>query len=91
MNLHGRKTIQAKHITTEVFLAAVRADYEHGWADGSPWTHSSAQSVALRLGVPVKVVCAKITKLERQGVLWGSCGCGCASPIFIASDIGDPW
>lgn len=84
-SLH-RKAVQAKHITTEAFLDAVRADRQDGWVDGQPWTHACAQSVAMRLGVPTKVVGAKITKLERQGVLWGSCGCGCGSPILLAED-----
>lgn len=70
------KTVQAKNITTEQFLAAVRANRAEGRTPTS-------QSVAARLGLPVKVVCAKITKLDKQGVLWGSCGCGCGSPIFI--------
>ena len=80
------KTIQAKHITTEQFLAAVRADHSDGHVDHPEYHHATAYSVAARLGVPVKVVCAKITKLNRQGVLWGSCGCGCGSPIFISDD-----
>ena len=83
-----RKNIQAKDITTDAFLAAVRADNNEGWVDGSGWTHATAGSVAMRLNMPYKVVCAKITKLDNQGVLWGSCGCGCGSPIFIAEDRG---
>ena len=84
-----KKLIQAKHITTEQFLAAVRADHAEGWGtdDGTRYFHSTAYSVARRLGMPDKVVMAKIDKLNKQGVLWGSCGCGCGSPIFIAGDM----
>lgn len=68
------KTVQAKSITTEQFLLAVDVLRAYGETP-------TAQSVARQLDLPVKVVCAKITKLDKQRVIEG-CGCGCGSPIF---------
>ena len=61
----------------------MRADRAEGWESPAPgggtttYHHSTAYSVAARLGLPVKVVMAKITKLDHQGVIEG-CGCGCS-------------
>lgn len=85
------RPIQAKDITTDRFLDAARADRAEGWESPAPgggtttYHHSTAYSVAARLGLPVKVVMAKITKLDHQGVIEG-CGCGCSSPIWIIDE-----
>ena len=82
---------QAKDISTEAFVAAVRADYTEGWvsATGQHYTHSTTWSVAQRLGLPQKVVAAKLRRLDQQGVLQG-CACGCGSPIFLAERLTEP-
>ncbi len=73
-----KKQVQAKHITTDQFLDAVHTARErHGYA--ATW------SVAEVLGLPWKVVAAKVTKLDRQRVIEG-CGCGCGSPIWIIAE-----
>lgn len=75
---HARKRLQAKHITTDQFLGAVRtARQQSGCA--------STFTVAEVLGLPWKVVGAKVTKLDHQGVIEG-CGCGCAEPIWIVAE-----
>lgn len=74
----ARKRLQAKHITTDQFLSAVRtAREQRGYA--------CTFTVAEVLGLPWKVVGAKVTKLDHQGVIEG-CGCGCAEPIWIVAE-----
>lgn len=73
-----RKQIQAKHISTEAFVAAVQQLQRN---DG----YANVQKVADVLGMPWKVTAAKLKRLDRQGVVSG-CWCGCGSPIFIKRD-----
>jgi hypothetical protein len=63
--------IQAKDITDEQFLNAIRVR-AHPWGSASSW------DVADELGVPFKVALAKARSAYRRGLLDDIfCGCGC--------------
>jgi hypothetical protein len=67
--------MQAKDISTEAFIAAV----EQATAT---YRYANVMTVARILDAPYKVVAAKTTKLDRQGIIEG-CGCGCGSPMWV--------
>lgn len=64
------KTLQAKHVPDEAFLAVV----DRVAREERRWTLTSDLEPAL--GVPRKVILAKARALIRRGVIDG-CGCGC--------------
>lgn len=77
--------MQAKDITKEAFVAAVRAvkKANNGYA--------STLLVSEELNAPHKVVMAKTRKLMNQGVVDPmSCPCGCNSPLFLPEDFPKP-
>lgn len=65
--MNKRKKLQAKHIDAAKLLALVGRQ-EYTWVDG--WF------IAEALGLPWKVVNARLAALARQGIVEG-CSCGC--------------
>lgn len=77
------KTLQAKDISEEAFLAAIREDCRRRSLErkmdvkfGVTW------NVAEILGVPVKVANAKAKSLIRRKIISG-CTCGCRGDLEI--------
>jgi len=70
--------VKAADIPEEAMLAAIRRDSaERGVSTACTWT------IAEREAWPVKIVMAKLRKMERRGVVDG-CACGCRGDWTIA-------
>jgi hypothetical protein len=89
------KSIQAKTISDDEMLAAIRAEQESlddtGWREKSVdlrWT--SLWELQKRLEkYPPKVVLAKLRAMLRREVLYG-CGCGCRGRLLHRRGGGRP-
>ena len=77
------KDLQAKDISAESFLAAIREDCRRRsleWGHETSW--GVTWNVADILGIPTKVANAKAKALIRQGIITG-CTCGCRGDLEI--------
>lgn len=69
------KTLQAKHISDADYLAAIDEVNRQGPYSAACW------SVAMHLGIPMKVSMAKARKLINRKLI-GGCSCGCSSVFW---------
>ena len=79
------KGLQAKHVSSDSFLAAIRQDIAGRAAESGvdqKWVCASVWNVAAILGIPDKVVRAKVRALVRQRLITG-CACGCRGDLQI--------
>jgi len=78
-----KKTLQAKHISDEDFLVAIREDCRRRSLEwGFESTMGITWLIAEILGVPTKVANAKAKSLIKRGIITG-CTCGCRGDLEI--------
>lgn len=85
------KTVQAKDITDDAFIAAVQ---EVSRRTAAAWGHKDAWAnrfdVAEELGMPEKVVLAKARAIIKKGRMEG-CTCGCRGDFDLRGYPDDPF
>lgn len=80
------KTVQAKHLSDEAVLAAIRSASNDGrWPGQKRRWVSRGDVEAAFPDVPWKVVLAKLRSLLKRNVIDG-CGCGCRGDFHIIGE-----